>query len=196
MAEEIIDGTGSGKRAKVDTNNQLHVFGVTETEQQQATDIGNSYNLNTGWVSLAAETAIMWFKNDEDTSFVVDAIAVGFDTGTQADIGTITVVRNPTAGTMITAAIAVSMNENRNFGSSNTLATTTLVYKGATGETFTDGSNIAIFAQSDTGRLFATVDFELPKGSSIGIRVDPNLSSGTVNCYAVLIGYLKTSGNK
>jgi hypothetical protein len=196
MAEQIIDGTGTGQRVKIDNNNQLHTFSITETEQQQATDKGNSYNLNTGWVTISADSAVMYFKNDEDLPFVIDAVAVGFKTGTQADIGTITLVRNPTAGTLIDAATNVDMNQNRNFGSSKTLKSTSLAYKAtASGQTFTDGDDIAIFAQSDTGRLFATIDFELPKGSSVGVQVDPNLSSGTIEVYVALIGYLKDVDN-
>jgi hypothetical protein len=197
MGFNIKDGTGSSNEAKVDENKQLHVFGITETEQQQATDFGNSYNINTGWISgVSGSTAVLYFKNDEDSPFVVDAIAVGFGRdASDTDIQTVRVIRNPSAGDIITQATNVDMNQNRNFGSSNSLKTTTLAYKGVNSNTdFTDGDDIAIFAQNDNGRLFATVDFELTRGSSIGITIDTE-TTGSTKVYAAIIGYLKSDKN-
>jgi hypothetical protein len=197
MGFNIKDGTGSSNEAKVDENKQLHVFGITETEQQQATDFGNSYNINTGWISgVSGSTAVLYFKNDEDSTFVVDAIAVGFGRdASDTDIQTVRVIRNPSAGDIITQATNVDMNQNRNFGSSNSLKTTTLAYKGVNSNTdFTDGDDIAIFAQNDNGRLFATVDFELTRGSSIGITIDTE-TTGSTKVYAAIIGYLKSDKN-
>jgi hypothetical protein len=79
------------------------------------------------------------------------------------------------------------MNQNRNFGSSNTLASTTLAYKGAEAATLTGGNNIAIFALNPGNRLYAPIDFILEKGSSLGIKIDTDTSVGTTNVYAALI---------
>ncbi len=198
MGFNIKDGTGSSNEAKVDENKQLHVFGITETEQQQATDFGNSYNINTGWISgVSGSTALLYFKNDEDASFVVDAIAVGFGRDAlDTDVQTVRLIRNPKAGDIITQATNVDMKQNRNFGSSNTLKTTSLAYKGVNINTdFTDGDDIAIFAQNDNGRLFASIDFELASGSSLGITVDCE-TTGNNKVYAAIIGYLKSDKNK
>ena len=198
MGFTIKDGTGSSNESKVDKNKQLHVFGITETEQQQATDFGNSFNLNTGWIpGVSGTTALMYFKNDEDEPFVIDAIAVGLGRDTNdTDVQTIRLIRNPTAGDIITQATPVDMKQNRNFGSSATLKTTSLAYKTTNINTdFTDGDDIAIFAQNDNGRLFASIDFELVKGSSLGITIDTE-TTGNFKVYATIIGYLKSDSNK
>lgn len=198
MGFEIKDGSGSGNSAKVDGNNQLHTFGVTESQQQQATDLGNSFNINTGWISgVSGSTAVLYFKNNEDNPFVVDAIAVGFGRDAlDTDVQTVRLIRNPSSGDIITQQSPVSMVQNRNFGSSNTLKDTTLTYKGVNINTdFTDGDDIAIFAQNDNGRLFATIDFELPRGSSLGISIDSE-TTGNYKVYAAIIGYVKSDTNK
>jgi len=200
MAEQIQDGTGSGKRVKVDSNNQIHTTSITRSNTQDATIKGNSYNINTGDIGLTSttESAVLYFKSDEspvngETAFVVDAIAIGIDSlGTTSGMAKITVVKNPTAGTIVTNAVAVDMNENRNFGSSENLDS--LIYKGVEGDTFTNGTDIAQFYQSAGSRGFYTLDFDLPKGSSIGVKIDTQTTAGTTNIYAALIGH-RVDGN-
>jgi hypothetical protein len=194
-ATQIKDGKGTGFGAAVDKNNQLHTFSVTEGESQQANTLGNAYNINTGEISLSTASAIIYFKNNESENFVVDSIAIGVSNGTVSDIGVLTLHRNPTGGTLISAASNVSMNENRNFGSSNVLSDETLAYKGVSGSTVTGGEEIALFYHGDNSRLFATIDFELTKGSSLALHYDPKLSSGSLNVYAALIGYVKSANN-
>ena len=126
------------------------------------------------------------FKNQEDEDLFIDAIAVGLTNGTESDIQKITVIRNPTAGTIVSSARTADMVINRNFGSAKQLDDS-LAYKGADGETFTDGTDTALFFQSDNGRLFAPVSLILPKSTSIGIEIDTNLSSGSIGVYAALI---------
>ena len=193
MAEIIKDGTGKGNTAKVDNNNQLHTFSVTETEQRQASQLGNEYNINTGTIAYTGtgESSMIYFKNDESTDFIITAIAVGLGTrsATVTDAANITIIRNPTGGDIISDATAVSINSNTNFGSSNSLSSTTLAYKGKDGGTITGGTDHALLYMTD-GRLYATLNVELPKGSSIAVKIDLNTSGGA-NAYCALIGYLK-----
>jgi hypothetical protein len=188
MTHAIKDGTGQGYLAEVSSDNKLRVRSITETAIEHATELGNAYNINTGEITISADSAILYFKNNEEEDFFVDAVALGITDGTQSDIQKVTVIKNPTAGTIISGATDVDMNVNRNFGSSKTLSDS-LAYKGASGNTFTDGDDTALFYQSDNGRLFATVGFLLPKGSSVGIELDVNLSSGSVTVYGAIIGH-------
>jgi hypothetical protein len=192
----INDGL-TNKTAHVDNNNQIHTFSVTETEAIQATDIGDAYNINTGKITLTSDAnhALLYFKNNESRAFVVEAIAVGVNSaGTTTDDSEVTIIRNPTAGTIVDNTSAVAMNQNRNFSSSRTLADS-IAYKGANGYTFTDGDDIALLFMDEGSRLYANLGFELGTGNSIGVELDPNFSSGTVTCYAAIIGYLKNSDN-
>ena len=128
-------------------------------------------------------------KNNESSDLVIEAIAFGMDDATVTYIPTLTLVKNPTAGTIVSGASNIDMNQNRNFSSPNTL--TADAYKGASGNTFTDGSDIAQFYMSDNGRLFATIGFELAKGNSVGIQFNPYLSTGSVDVYAAIICHVK-----
>jgi hypothetical protein len=197
MAEIIKDGTGKGNTAKVDNNNQLHTFSVTESEQRQASQIGNEYNINTGTIAYTGtgDSSMIYFKNDEDTDFVVTAVAVGLGTrsATVTDSANVTIIRNPTGGDLISDATAVSINSNTNFGSSNALSSTTLIYKGKDGGTITGGTEHALLYMTD-GRLYASLNIELPKGSSVAVKIDLNTSGGA-NAYCALIGYLKSPNN-
>jgi hypothetical protein len=189
MSEAIKDGTGGGYLAEVSSDKKLRTRSISETRVQHATEIGNAYNINTGDIgSLATgESALLYFKNGEALDFSVDAIAVGIKDATGSDIHTVTVVRDPTAGTLVSGASLVDMNQNRNFGSEHTLSSS-LAYKGADTLTLTDGSDIAQFYMNESGRLYASVDFVIPKNKSIGIKLDLNISS-TTTAYVALIGH-------
>jgi hypothetical protein len=200
MSETIKDGN-SGNILHVDDNKQAHVFAVTEDESAQATAKGNAYNINTGSIAFSTNsstrTSLLYFKNDEDQDFVITAVAVGLGTrsATVSDAANVFVVKNPTTGTTITNASAVDMNSNTNFGSSKTLKTTTLAYKGADADGATSGGSDHALLYMTDGRLFATLNIDVPKGSSIAVEIDGN-TSGSFNVYAALIGYVKDVNNE
>lgn len=190
MADSIVSGTGNGRyAAEVSSDNKLRTRAVIETETQHAVELGDSYNINTGDISISADSALLYFYNGEEEDVFIDAIALGITDGTQSDIQKAMVIRNPTAGTIVSGASAVAMNSNNNFGSAKTLSAST-AYKGASGNTFTNGTDHALLYQSDNGRLYAGLPMLLPKGSSIGIELDVNLSSGSVTVYAALVAHL------
>ena len=196
MAEIIKDGTGSGNQAKVNSNNRLYCSAVTFTETTEANANGDAYNVNTGVINLsdAADTPIMYLKNNEVQDLHITAIAVGVGptTGGSGGIPKITIIRNPTTGTIINSTPTdVAVNSNRNFGSANTLAVD--AYKGATGDTMTDGTDHIIVFQTNNGRLFAAIDEVLPKGASIGIKFDPQASNTSQDVYAALICHLENA---
>jgi hypothetical protein len=193
----IENGVGDGTKAGVNKNNQLQTFSVTEDEAQSAAQKGNAYNINTGSIAFSANsttrTSLLYFKNDEDIGFVITAIALGLGTRTAtiSDAANVFIVRNPTAGDIIDSTPAnVDINSNNNFGSNKTLKSTTLAYKGADGDgATTGGSDHALLYMTD-GRLFATLNIDMPKGSSVAIEFDGN-TSGAFNVYAAIIGYVK-----
>lgn len=190
MAEQILDGTTTGSRARVGTDNRLQVRAVSEDEAIHNAELGNAYNFNTGLISITGDATLMYFKNNADNNFIVKAIALGsFEGITHSDDPYITLVRNPTGGDLISDATAVSMNQNRNFGSSKTA--TADIYKGKVGGTLTGGDDIAILQATPGGRSFYGIDFLLPKGSSLGVKLTANRSSGTANWYCAIIGYYK-----
>jgi len=190
MSEQIIDGTGTGYKVKIDSTNKMGTRSVTTSDITEAAANGDAYNLNTGKINLtgAAASAIMYVQNNEPRDLYLDFIGLGVSDGTVSDIGELVLIRNPTAGDLITDATDVDMNANRNAGSNKVLAAN--VYKGKDGGTVTGGNNSALFFHGDNARLFGSLDIILPRGHSIGITYDPNLASGSVNVYAVLICHL------
>ena len=190
----IENGVGDATKAKVNGRNELTVFAIQETEAQAASELGDAYNINTGEETFAASTssALLYFKNDEDTDVIVESIALGFKNSTTTDdLLAVYVVRNPTGGTLFDAATTVDMNQNRNFGSSKTLKTTTLAYKStAQNQTLTGGDDIILLHASKAGRTaFADINLEMPRGSAIGLRVVS--ASLATTCYAALILHVK-----
>lgn len=191
MKTEMIDGTGSGYTAKVDSENRVRTLAVTVSSCDDATDKGNSYNINTGLVTLtsAAESGILYIKNGEDKHLHLSSVVVilGPSTGGSAtDTTRIRFYRNPTTGTLISNATAVADNGNRNFGSSNEL-TDTLAYAGATGNTVTDGEVIIESLVSPGNRISFDIDMVLPKGKSIAISLEPNDSNTSMKTMVAAI---------
>ena len=73
---------------------------------------------------------------------------------------------------------------NRDFGSSTTLASTTLSYKGTDGSTVTDGTVFGVFYAAAGGGITITeTNIVVPRGQSFAIKVDSNTSGG-MNVYA------------
>ena len=187
----IESGTGNGKKWKINNSNLAEVHGITETEEQHATEGGDAYNINTGYIgSITTDATLLYIKNNETQDLVINAFALGIDSGgTHSNKPYLTLVRNPTGGDLISDATAVSMNQNRNFGSSETL--TVDAYKGKVSGTLTGGNDIAILQATPDGRSFYTINLIIPKGSSIGIKYTANLSSGTEQIYCAAIVHLK-----
>ena len=186
----IEDGKGNGKSAQVDNSNRLRVHAVTESEALHSSEEGGAYNVNSGLISITADATLLYLKNNEDEDIVIEAIALGsFEGITHSDDPYITVVRNPTGGDLISDATAVPMNGNRNFGSNNVLLVDT--YKGKVGGTITGGSDIAILQAVGGGRGFYTVEFVLPRATSIAVKLTANVTSGSANWYCAFICYIK-----
>jgi hypothetical protein len=186
----LEDGTGTGAAVEVSSDNKLSTRTISSTENQDAVVDDRAWNINTGWIStINANSALLYFKNEEadDADVFIDAIAVGFKNGSATDVLSIYFVSNPTGGTLVDATTDCDMIQNRKVGSGVSLSANTLVYKAtAAGQTLTGGADSALFAQNDQGRLYATVDFLVPKGKACGIRLETDGAfSGDV--YAALI---------
>jgi hypothetical protein len=183
MGFQIQDGTGSNYKLQVDSKNRIRTFSVTEDEAANASIQGDSYNANTGIINLTSsnKTAVFYVKNNGDDELLIDTLfyLIGNSTGGTGDV-LITVLRNPTTGTIIDNAVDMEMaGVNRNFGSSKVL--TADFFKGAEGNTFTSGEKVleSIFNQSPTRSAIGVGAIVLPKGSSIGIDITP--ASGNTN---------------
>mgnify|MGYP003640150254 CR=1 FL=1 len=77
----IINNGGGGVKAdaKVNPDNALKTYGVTKSEARKAAIDGNSYNISTGLIAYTgnADEGLLYFKNDEVASVLVEAITFG-----------------------------------------------------------------------------------------------------------------------
>ena len=185
MGFEITDGGGKGYSAEVDSENRLRVFSIAEPEVFNASSLGNSYNFNTGVINLtsASKSAVFYIKNNGDSDLIITQLfyLIGNSTAGTGDV-LVTVLRNPTTGTIISNAVAMEMDGvNRNFGSSKNLTTDS--YKGAEASTFTNGDKIieSIIDQSPTRVSVELGGLVIPRGTSIGIDITPATSNSSLD---------------
>ena len=195
MSEIILDGTGSGFTSKVNKNNRFYVDAVQRARTEEASIEGDSYNINTGVINLtsANKSAVLYIKNNEETKrLVITSLfyLIGNSTGGSGDV-LITVLRNPTAGTIVSNATTVEMNANRNFSSSRTLVAD--VYKGAEGSTHTDGDKAieSIFNQAPTRAVLSVGHIILGRGSSLGIDITPATGNTSLDVEFALACHLE-----
>lgn len=196
MSIELIDGTGGSSRVKINSLNELHTYSITLSEEAAANRQGDAYNINTGIISLSSadETPILYLKNNEERNLIVVGEVLGLETsnGTATEFAYGTVIKNPTAGTIVSNATAADIVSNRNYGSSKVLDAD--VYKGATGNTMTGGSDHLLIGSPDFARVFATINEVVPQGKSIGVTVTPPSSNTAMDVYVALIVYLEQAG--
>jgi len=184
MAETIIDGTGKGFEVKVDSTNRLHVHSVNESLVEFAASNGDSYNINTGTLVLtsALESSLLYFKNNGDFEVHISSIGflMGNSTGGVGDVN-ITVVKNCSLGTVVTDAVEVDINENKNTGSSKELSLQ--AYKGGEGKTLTNGVDTyySLIAGAARPYVITTGTIVVPKGGSIGVKLTPQTSNTAMN---------------
>jgi hypothetical protein len=192
MPTSIKNGR-NGNTAKVDKKDRLHTFSITQSDAEAATEEEKSYNINSGLITLttAGESGVLYFKNDETVNFHINAVVVilGPSTGgSTSDTTHIRIYKNPTTGTLISGASAVDVNSNRDFGSSATLSSS-LAYKGAEGNTITDGSVHIESLVSPGSRAVFSIDEVLRKGNSIAVSYERNDSNTSMKVMAAIIGH-------
>ena len=194
---QIQDGAGSGVNAEVDSNQRLHTDAVTFSRAELEVELGNAYNINTGTIALtsASKSSVLYVKNNENEPLVIESLIylLGSSTGGTGEC-VITVIRNPTAGTIVSNAVDCEMaGVNRDFGSNQTLNAD--MYKGAEGDTITasDGKAIeSILPIAQRHRLGGVGDIVLEKGSSIGIEITPPPGNTGMNAQFAMSVFVDT----
>lgn len=175
--EVKIKSGSTGKVAKVDEHKRLHVDAITFGRSEQEVELGNGYNINTGIINLtsANKSGILYFKNTEDFDIVITSIFYILGNSNSNGDTLVTILKNPTTGTVISDAVVCEMDSvNRNFGSSFTLKDNSVSYSGGEAKTFTDGTKVIESIVQSAKRTVVNVgDIVLPKGSSIGFDVTP-----------------------
>lgn len=190
MPDSIVDGTGTQFQAYVDNTNRLHTRSISRSEAQDAAACERSYNINTGTITITGSSvsALIYIKNNESLQLAISSVVLGVGDATVSDVGELVIIRNPTGGDIISDATPVDQNQNRNFGSPETLTADT--FKGKDGGTVSGGDDLGLFFAKDNDRLFAPIDLVLERGSTLAVTYNPLLSSGTVKVYVALLVHL------
>ena len=197
MGIEIVGGPANTK-AKVNLSQRLTVAATTRAVRRQAVLLSDSFNIISGSITLtsANETGILFVKNNETRDLILEFVSIDLGPSTGGTGGTplIKVIRNPTTGTLISTATAVDIVSNQNYSSSRTL--TVDAFKGAEGETVTDGTDHDIhFTKSDSEENL-NLDVLLEKGDSIAITVTPELNNSSTAVIAGIRAYLLVADDK
>ena len=200
MGHQIEDGTGNGNRARVDSDKRLHVNSVSRTQLEQAVLLGQAYNVSTGSMTLtsANESAVGYFKYNGNDPLIIKEILVILGDSNGTGSGLIKLIKNPTAGTIISNAVNVSAAINRDFGSANVLDAN--AYKGAEGDTITGGTTFAITSRNENAQVvtFDAAPIKLRKGNSIAVTYTPpsgNTSQSVVVAGTVFVETATVSGD-
>lgn len=178
----IEDGTGTGNKVKVDSENHLETNAISTGIALHRVSEGDGFNINTSTLSATinfsnavADTAVLYVKNTDVGSMVVTSATIS----TSASIGstagdTITVkqVGDFTSASDIIANGTAGIAVNRNSGTSSRTFDG-VVTTGGTGRSFTD----AVAGQQTMGIFNVPVVFDLttliPVGGEFGVTVDP-----------------------
>jgi hypothetical protein len=181
----IQDGTGKGYFAQVDSSNRLRVRNVGETTYDDASMTGESFNVNTQFVSVTVGTEfpLFYFKNNEASDVVVVAwfIGIGVAGGSPTENALMRVYGNPssvTGGTNVTVT-------NRRIGDARIFA-----FDAKSSPTWTPaGTPVLYQTQTASSRVFGTVNLTLPRNASLIVTCQLN-GAQTANIYTGFTGYV------
>lgn len=199
MESIIKGGTGNNKPAGVSDDNRLQVAARTETEELHETDFGNSYNCNSGEINFTGttESGMLYIKNTGSDDLVVPAFIWLLGTVGGGTFGEwrLRVYRNPTTGTLISDASALTAH-NKNFGSSKLLSSTATIYKPtAYGKTVTNGDVAILTMVTSSGRFVVPIQVVLPTGASLAMTVEAPAGTTDADVAVAIAPFIKTTGN-
>lgn len=185
MGFQILDGTGTARKAKVDDTNRIQVRGVVEDGRVEGATNGETYVIGSPILTQtgATENGLLYFQFDEDVEFYATTFSsqARFTTGGTFQNYLIQAYEGiqPSA---LTGTWVDTVPLNTNFGSSNELQGT-FKYGSPAGATGFTGTPIIqlpfpinVFNQISTALVF-------PKGSTLLLTVTPptNNTSMPVN---------------
>lgn len=180
MSDLILrDGTGTSRRAKVNTNGQLHVRAITTPRIHQASDGGNAYMLGTTLLTLGgvAEHNVLYGAPSppEGKLAVFDKIRLSWNGG-DTNHDRALVVRLYADSSAPTANKTTVIPANLNFGSANLAPGTYERWDGVGTSGMTVASQGTLALTWIISQGMTIVDFDdsiiLPKGSALLLTVE------------------------
>lgn len=170
----IEDGTGNGNNAKVDSENNLHVYASSEPVAGYVSRRNKSAFVVASDFITVSNTSIfsglLYIKYTGSKILHIDRVRVCSNAGAYVQSK---IIKNPTAGTLISGAIPAKLT-NMNFSSSNVFSG--LCYVGSSGSTVTDGDLFSNFTNKSPGHSVQEYSsaFILNQNSCIALVCKPD----------------------
>ena len=189
MTLPIIDGTGQGYLARVDSSNRLRTKSVTRSEYNAQNLQGEAFNVNSELISIGAntETNLVYLKNNELRDIILFAWFIGKDQGTLgASNGLIRAYMSPTSvsgGSDITVV-------NRKAGDPKTWLLD--VKKSPTWTP--SGTPVLYQTQTLSQRVFGEIYLVIPPGQSIITTCEFSTATTPFKIYQGFTGFLVDEG--
>lgn len=178
MSTQILDGSGSGYAAKVNSLNRLETFSIIENRVADVSKrTGLSFVLASDFISLTTTgsfNGIMYVKNESDKyDLYIDKVRTCSDIMGNVQIR---ILRNPTAGTLVSDAnladqLSANVGKEEPFDG--------LAYSASgDGKTVTDGENFSQFINHSPGHSIQEYDGAviIPRGKSIAMVAKPSVA--------------------
>lgn len=172
----ILKSGESGNTAKVDDQNRVQAYSISQTESTAKALTGDGYNINTGTITLtsANPSSLLYLQNTDTVDWIVRRVFynMSVSTGGSGDM-LAEVVANPTGGTLISGGTDFEP-ANFNFGSVKQLVSE--CKRGAEGSTLTGGIQDAVSTLIPAAGTRILISFDsviLKPGSSLGVTITP-----------------------
>jgi hypothetical protein len=186
--------------AHVTSKQRLSVLAVSETERAHAGSLGWKFTINTGDITITNSTkvSLLYVKNTGVYDMAITRLIINAGTSTDgAGDYLVDVLRNPTAGDIITNANQVrtgyGVGANNNFGSTNVM--TGDFFKGAQGETaLSGGDGIPTAMRSNAPNQRLAIDLStivIPRGQALGVDYTPAPSNTSQTVQIVLALHIR-----
>lgn len=175
---QIEDGKGTGRRAQVNSDNQLVVKAVAETLFESASEQGQSYNWSSDLVDVDGDDTVLLVKNTSDIALHIESISIA-----NGSVASEYTVHLPTAEVTVTAGPggAAVTGTNLNTASSNVADATA-----ASDESNNSQGNVVFtrFMAVDTNEKIFTAGLILGKNKSVAVDVVEDTSESAVTIRA------------
>lgn len=180
MSEIILDRTGKGYTAKVDSENRLEVFATTEPEDKHINKEGNVFSIHFTVTPVGANDYFFYYKNTGEEQVYITDIRISSSAATNITVEHVSGTPSYTSDTDLTPT-------NRNLGSSKVLTATIKSDTDTTGLT-SEGVifNIECPVADTLYHLRTSSNIIIPQGSSIALK--RVAASGAIECVVSVVG--------
>jgi len=181
---DVIKSGESGNTLTIDSKNRAQAFSTGQTNSTAAAIDGDSYNINTGTITLTsgAKSALLYLKNTDLVNWTIARVFYNAETSIGGSGGWLAeLAANPTGGTLLSAGTAFEP-VNFNFGSSKQLVS--VCVKGVEGDTVTGGVQDAVSTIIPATGTRVLIPFDsviLEPGSSLAIAITPPVGNTAMN---------------